>query len=125
MNNIVLICDEKPVLETLKSNLLFLRKFDSVFTCDYVSSDSYVYQSGLSLVIIYSKLGETTSLNFVKKFREQSSVPVLYVTDEINEENLLSMFEAGINDYLTIAQSQTEFLVRVMFCLKKGVDTRK
>ena len=122
MNNIVLVCDDKKISEEIKSNLMLLREFDFIYPSDFISAEIAVEQNTPKLIILYSNSDESNIINFIKNTK---SAPIFFVTDEITDEKLLNVFEAGISDYASIKQSKTEFLVRLMACIKRSTSLSK
>ena len=45
MNNIIIVCDEKEVSDTLKSNLMLLRKFDYIVSCNFLNAQNIILQN--------------------------------------------------------------------------------
>ena len=67
MSNIIIVCDENAICETLKSNLMLLRKFDSVLTCDFISSPQIINQNNAGLIILYSNIIDKKTADASKK----------------------------------------------------------
>ena len=122
MNNVVLICNEKSIIETLKLNLMLIRKFDSVLSCNLLNAEKFIAQNQPQLIILYAVFIDESILNLIKNI---VNVPILFITEKINDEMLLTLYDVGITDYLTLDSSKTEFLVRVVNCLKKSVEVKK
>ena len=122
MNNIVIVSDDKSVSDTLKSYLMLLRKFDIVFSCDLLSASETVCQNKPQLIIYYSKNINENCLNFIKSVEP---APVFFVTENLDDEKLLEVYELGAADYISISCSQTEFLIKVMMCLRKYSEIKK
>ena len=123
MNNVVLICDEKSVLESLKSNLTLLRKFDSVLCCNFLNADKIIEKNPPQIIILYSNIIDAKIKELVKNIN--NNIPIIYIADELSDEHLLTLYEMGITDYLTTDSSQTEFLIKVISCLKKRTEKIK
>ena len=81
MNNIVIVCDDKNISETLKSNLMLLRKFDFVFSCDLLNAEEIICQNKPNLIIFYSDNVLDSEFSFINKM---ASIPVIYVSEAID-----------------------------------------
>ena len=122
MDNVVLICNEKSILETLKANLTLLRKFDSISCCDFLDADKTIKKNSPQIIILYSNIIDDKIKELTKTI---NNIPIIYISDELSDENLLALYEMGITDFLTTESSQTEFLIKVMSCLKKNTEKIK
>ena len=122
MNNIIVVCDENKTCEALKSKLMLLRKIDSIFACDFLSSKQIINQNPPSLIILYSNIVDKKLLDFIKNFNQ---IPILFVADNISDDELLSIYDAGIFDYIYEEKSPAEFLIKVMSCLKHSLEIKK
>ncbi len=122
MNNVVLICNEKNMCEKLKSNLILLRKFDSILDADYINGAETVIKNNPQLVILYSAKINNSLINLIKNIKD---FPILFVTEELSDDDILSIYEAGVSDYILADESQTKFLVKAMSCLKYGMENKK
>ena len=116
MNNIVLVGDDKSVLDTIKSNLMLLREFDSLVMCDFLSAENFIAQNTPRLVILYSPTADERTLDFIKR---TDFLPVFFISKEFSDDDIINVFEAGAADYISTTNSPTEFLVRVVSCLKR------
>ena len=122
MNNILIVSDDKAVSDTIKSYLMLLRKFDLVSSCDLLSAKETVFQNAPQLIIFYSKNISKECSDFIKSI---STVPILFVTENFDDESLIEIYELGVYDYILTTYSRTEFLVKVMMCLKKYSEIKK
>ena len=122
MNNIIIVCDEKENSDNLKSNLMLLRKFDTIICTKFLNAQETILQQKSSIIILYSDFVNDEILSFINNFRK---IPILFISENYTDETLLSLYDAGITDYITTKQSQSEFLIKIMFCLRKSIETTK
>ena len=122
MNNIIIVCDEKENSDNLKSNLMLLRKFDTIICTKFLNAQETILQQKSIISILYSDFVNDEILSFINNFRE---IPILFISENYTDETLLSLYDAGITDYITTKQSQSEFLIKIMFCLRKSIETTK
>ena len=122
MNNIIIVCDEKEIADNLKSELMLLRKFDTIICTNFLNAKEIILQNKPGTILLYSTQITEEIINFIKEFK---NIPMLYISEDYTDETLLNLYEAGISDYITTTQSQSEFLIKIMFCLRKNTETQK
>ena len=122
MNNIIIVCDEKEVSDTLKSNLMLLRKFDYIVSCNFLNAQNIILQNNPTIILVYSDYINNDIYEFIKTFKK---IPILFISEDFNDEILINLYEAGISDYILNSQSQSEFLIKIMFCIRKSIETKK
>ena len=122
MNNVIIVCDDKNTSEKIKSNLILLRKFDSIHTADFTNGIDIIIRNNPQLIILYSNTFDEKLTEFIKT---TSSYPILFITENLSDDNLLSLYDTGITHYMLLNGSQTEFLVKVMSCLRHGTEVKK
>lgn len=122
MNNIIIVCDEKEISENLKSNLMLLRKFDTILCTKFLNAQEIISQNNPNTILIYSNTIEENILNLIKEFRK---IPILFVSYSYTDETLLNLYEAGISDYIKTDSSQSEYLIKIMLCIRKNLNTKK
>jgi two-component system KDP operon response regulator KdpE len=66
-----------------------------------------------SLVILDHGLPDMNGIEVLKKLREWSSVPVIFLTVRDNDEDKVSALDNGADDYLTKPFSMPELLARI------------
>ena len=122
MNNIVIVCDEKEVSDNLKSNLMLLRKFDYIISCNFLTAQDTIQRNNPAIILLHSNNPDDKVIDFIKEFKK---IPILFISNEFSDETLLNVYDAGISDYIKTSQSQSEFLIKIMFCIKKSIETKK
>ena len=122
MNNIVIICAEKEISDKLKSNLMLLRKFDSIICANFLNAQETIFQNFPNTILIYSSTVDNNILEFIKEFKQ---IPILFISDTYTDETLLNLYDAGISDYIKISSSQSELLIKTMFCIRKNINIKK
>ena len=122
MNNIIIVCDKKEISDSLKSNLMLLRKFDTIICTNFLNAPETIFQQRPNIILLYCASVNDEILSFIKEFKK---IPVLSICENYTDETLLNLYDAGISDYITTNSSQSEFLVKIMFCLRKYIETQK
>lgn len=127
-NKIVLVSDNITAKELLIKKINLLREADSIESFGYSSAVSMISNSLPELVILYTDLYNTNCFNVLRELKnipDFESVPVLLVCEKIEQEFILNAFDEGVADYISIDADNSEFLIRIIWCLQKSVLMKK
>ena len=116
---ILVIDDEEKILEVI---------------CSYLENAGYTVVSALngtdglelfkeespSLVILDLMLPDISGEDICRQIRQTSSVPVIMLTAKVDEEEKLTGFRAGTDDYVTKPFSPRELMARVEAVLRRS-----
>ena len=116
---ILVIDDEEKILEVI---------------CSYLENAGYTVVSALngtdgfklfkeefpSLVILDLMLPDISGEDICRQIRQTSSVPVIMLTAKVDEEEKLTGFGAGTDDYVTKPFSPRELMARVEAVLRRS-----
>ena len=72
------------------------------------------------LVVLDVMMPEMSGYEVCAKIREFSNVPILFLTAKSKEEDRLSAYGSGGDDFLSKPFSQAEFLAKVSSLLRRG-----
>jgi len=122
MNNIILVCDDNSITEVLKSNLMLLRKLDYIFSTNFLNAETVIGQNKPQMIIAYVKAGDEKIFNLLKNVKD---IPIFLILDKIDDEYIINVYDAGIDDYMVYFQSKTELMIRILQCYKKSVEHKK
>ncbi len=127
-NKVVIISDNKRASETLLSKIHLLRGTDVIQV--YTSSDALkmLQKSAPELIILYADVYTERCfdiLSDIKLLPTYKNIPVLLVCEHIEQEFILSAFDEGISDYITLEASESEFLMRIIWSLQKSTLVKK
>jgi PAS domain S-box-containing protein len=73
-----------------------------------------------SLVLLDRFFPGISGLQICRSIRRISSVPVILLTSETAQEDLVAAFDVGVDDYLTTPFGSEELLVRIRALLRRG-----
>lgn len=119
-NNVVIISNNKLVAEQLISKIVLLRSIDSIAVVDYKNALSLLQKQIPDLILIYTSDNENTDIIKKIKFNESlKNIPIIYIAEIFNQELLLTLFDEGISDFLTLNSNEAQFLIRIMWGLQK------
>lgn len=98
--NILIIEDDKKLNDGIR--LALQNESFDFFQCRTLSEGRQILQSRrISLVLLDVNLPDGNGIEFVKEIRQKSSVPVIIITVENMEIDIVTGLEAGANDYIT------------------------
>lgn len=121
-NSIILITNQDNIVETLKPKLVLLREVDHILAVDYKNAIDKIKEVSPEAVIIYSSNENEDCLNIIKEIRQENvtkHTSILLLIDKYNEDFLLSAYDEGITDYLTMSSGDAEILMRTIWGFKK------
>ena len=123
-SNIVIICDEEIIGKALRYKLSTLREVDSIKIGYFKDTIFEIESNTPDVLIIFSKIDNQEIFDFIKKIEPiatEYKTPILLVTDELlNEDFILSGFDAGVDDFVSLKNSDGEILMRTILCMQKN-----
>ena len=75
------------------------------------------------LVLMDVRLPGTSGYELLKRLREISDVPVIFLSGSGGEESVVRAFEMGASDYIVKPFSPTELIARIEATLRKGTGS--
>lgn len=120
-NNVVIISNNKLVAEQLAAKIVLLRSIDAIAIFDYENALKSLQEKTPDLILIYSPSNESPDIIKQVKFKQSlKNVPIIFVTDSINQESLFNAFDDGISDFLTLNLNEAQILMKIMWGLQKS-----
>jgi len=117
----ILVVDDEPKIVRLLWEVLTATGFDVVSTRTGREAVSLAALEQPDLILLDVVLAdEVDGYKVAKQVREFSEVPIIMLTARIEEDDLLSGFDAGADDYITKPFSSKELLARVRAVLKRA-----
>ena len=74
----------------------------------------------IDLLLLDVMLGDDNGINLCKKIREENNIPVIFVSALSSDQDRLSGFEVGADDYITKPFNPKILLAKVKAILKRG-----
>jgi len=122
-SRIVIICDDEIIAKVLRIKLSTLREVDSIKIAQKKDAVFEIESNTPDVVILFSKSDNEEIFDFLKSIQEttkQYKTPVLMVTDSLNEDFIVSGFDAGVDDFVSLKNSDGEILMRTILCMQKN-----
>lgn len=123
MSSILIIEDEKSLLEMIALNLE-LESFTVTSVANGKTALGYSSRLGeFDLVILDVMLPEVSGLDICRAYRQQSSVPILFLSAKGTTIDRIAGLKLGANDYLPKPFDLEELLLRVHNLLRGSERT--
>jgi DNA-binding response OmpR family regulator len=116
---ILVVDDEQWVVQTIRGYLEEAH-FEVFVAYDGPTAISQFEEREPDLVILDWMLPEMDGLSVAARIRERSNVPIIMLTARTSEEDRLSGFEHGVDDYVVKPFSARELEARVRAVLRRS-----
>lgn len=125
-SRILVVDDEEDLCEILKFNLeMEGYEVDTAFSAEEaLKKDLTIYQ----LVLLDVMMGEISGFkmaNLLKKEDKTARIPIIFLTAKDTENDQLTGFNLGADDYISKPFSIRQVMVRVKAVLRRTVDKNK
>lgn len=122
-SSIVIICDDEILGKAIRVKLSSLREVDSIKIAPYKDAIFEIESNVPDVIIVFGDFkdgGDFGIISNIKATAEYINAPILLVTEELSEDFIVNGFDAGVDDFVSIKNSDGEFLTRVISCMKKN-----
>lgn len=119
MNNILLITDDTSTIEAFDDKLVLLRESDRVSYCDYEDAPDVIFENSYDITIIQEHEDKDRTLNLIKYIKDKC-LSIILLTNNYDRNFVLSAYDEGIDDYVSVKADPSEMLIRVINCIKKS-----
>ena len=116
---ILIVDDEKPIVEILKINLQ-KEGYTTFEAFDGEEAVSKAMMTEPDLILLDVMLPKLDGFSVLKKIREKSSVPILMLTAREEEFDKVLGLELGADDYITKPFSIRELMARVKAHMRRS-----
>ena len=127
-NSIVIICDDEIIAKALRLKLSTLREVDSIKIGLFKDAIFEIESNTPDVLIVFSKSDNENIFDFIKTIEstvQEYKTPILLITDELNEDFILSGFDCGVDDFVSLKNSDGEILMRTILCMQKNERMRE
>lgn len=123
-NKILVIDDERPIVEILKINLE-KNGYKVICAFDGETAVEKAFSDEPDLILLDVMLPKMDGFTVCKKIREKSAVPIIMLTAREEEVDKVLGLELGADDYMTKPFSLRELMARVKANLRRTQITQK
>ena len=115
----ILIVDDDPDIRNVL-NLLLRRDYITAEAADGAAAVEYMRQNpATDLVILDVMMPGMDGIETCEKIREHSNVPILFLTAKSAEEDRITAYRSGGDDFLSKPFSQPELLAKISSLLRR------
>lgn len=119
----VLIVDDEPDIREIVELLLKSNGYEVFASADGETAIRMLQENpAADLIILDVMMPSEDGISVLKKIRQFSKVPALFLTAKIQESDKAEAYENGADDYLTKPFSQTELLMKVNSLIRRYRD---
>ena len=120
--SVLIITNKSDIGNRISEKIKLLRECDTIKILSYIESISVLNTTQPSLILLYCS--DTDSVGIIKEIRSITAldkVPILFITDKLNEEKLFYAFDNGIDDFFFLSDPDSIILMRIFLTLQKSV----
>lgn len=122
--NCLIIDDETDLA---KMTCEYFQAFD--VTCTYVENSemclTFLKENTVDLLLLDINLQEESGFSLCKKIREQSDIPILFISARQSDDDVLIALNIGGDDYIKKPYTLSVLLAKVKIMLKRMVNNDK
>jgi two-component system response regulator VicR len=118
MNKILVVEDDRNLLETVKYNLL-KEGYDTRVATDVAEALDIARQQKPDLIILDIMLPKIDGFEVCRILRKEMKGPIIMLTARVDETNRIIGLDTGTDDYITKPFSVRELLARVRASLRR------
>jgi DNA-binding response OmpR family regulator len=122
MNKILIVDDEKDIVELLKYNLESEKDFETIVAYNGKDAFDKAYNHKPHLILLDIMLPGVNGFDVCRELKSNvvtSDIPVIFITAKTNESDEINGFKLGADDYIKKPFSQQLVLTRVKSVLNR------
>lgn len=121
MSKIIIIEDDMLLNKTLQFNLKMEGyEVQSLFSCKEAEQEIHSFQADLLLLDV--NLGDGSGFELLRKYKQNWKIPVIFITANDMESDMLKGYELGGEDYVTKPFSIPVLLKKCAIVLKRNKE---
>jgi len=119
MNYDCLIVDDE--LELAETTCEYFNLFDvrTAFVTDAAACRTFLHEHTVSLLLLDINLNETSGFQLCKELRQETGIPILFISARTSEDDVLIALEIGGDDYIHKPYTLRVLLAKVKAILKR------
>jgi DNA-binding response OmpR family regulator len=116
--------DDEARLLSIVERVLAEAEYEVLTTSDPVQVQTLVRVEEPDLVLLDLRMPGSSGFELLAQIRQVSSVPVIFLTGNDNEEDTVRALNAGADDYVTKPFTPSELLARIEAALRRRAPAR-
>lgn len=121
-NNVVLITNDELIADFIDPKLALLRNLDKISIFNYQKAVAGTKKINPYTIIVHAEAQENT-LELIRKIKSTKQIadtPLILLLDNYDKDFIISAYDEKISDYMLLKADDAEFLMRVIWSLKKN-----
>lgn len=120
MTDKILICDDDSIITESLSEYLLAMDYEISAVNDGQEAVDNFKSFNPDLVLLDIMMPNLNGLEVIKIIREESQIPIIFLTAKISVDEKILGFELGADDYIIKPFSMRELLLRIQAVLKRN-----
>ncbi len=71
--------------------------------------------------IIGMRLKDMTGLELIRQIRDDSDIPIIFLSDDDNIQALVMVFDMGVNDFIVVPINRAIFIARLKALIRRSI----
>lgn len=118
-----LIVDDEAAIAESTSEYFNLFEVNSAYVTGYEECLEFLETNSVSVILLDINLGEQSGFTLCKKLREQTNVPILFISARTSDDDILTALNIGGDDYIKKPYTLSILLAKVKAVLKRCTVT--
>ena len=114
-----LIVDDETAIASSTSEYFNLFELSSAYVTSYEQCIDFLKENTVSLLLLDINLGDRSGFGLCKKLREQTDIPILFISARTSDDDILTALNIGGDDYITKPFSMEELTFRIEAILRR------
>lgn len=120
----LIVDDEQGISETI-CEYFNMFDFSSTFVTSYAQGIAFLSKYKVSLVLLDVNLGNESGFLFCKEVRKTSNIPIIFISARAADEDILSGFAIGGDEYVTKPFSMSVLLAKAKSMIKRSATIQE
>ena len=118
----ILVLTEEPQIQRLLKSVLAVSGYESVFVTNTASALRAIDEGDPQLVLL--DLADARCHNLIVEIRQHTDVPLIVLSDQQRESDLVAAFDLGAGDYVLKPFRPNDLMARTRSVLRRGMRAR-
>lgn len=108
-------------IDIAKTTAEYFNIFDikTAYTTSYEEALEFIHQHTVSLLLLDINLGESSGFELCKRIRQESDVPIFFISARTSDDDVLTALNVGGDDYIKKPYTLNILLAKVKAVLKR------
>lgn len=120
-----LIVDDELAIAQSTSEYFNLFEVSSAYVSGYSQCLEFLKDNTVSMLLLDINLGEQSGFSLCKKLREQTDIPILFISARTSDDDVLTALNIGGDDYIAKPYTLSILLAKVKAVLKRCAKVSK